>query len=500
MRFKGLILAFLPLFLQSQIVVQPGAGIVVGNGAKLSTSGLLTLTLQSTASGTGSFVDQNPSGSTNVNPAGGVIVQRYIPGWSDANHGWHFLSTPVVSQAISPGFVDISGTISSNQDFYRWSEPFDTWVNIKNASNDYNMGFGELYFSNDNDPHFQIGKGYLVAYGSNATKQFSGVFNLSDVTVSGLTYTTPVHTYLGWHLLGNPYPAALIWNKTGGSWNLSNIDANCQIWNESTASYTIITANGIIPAMNGFMVHVSAHPGSLTIPKSAQTQNFTAWYKNSDEKMQHIILKAIDPAGQTAQETIIRFNELAQPGYDGDFDSQFLPGFAPQFYSYTETLKYALNTLPLSPDATAIQLGFLKNSSSVFNITMSENTTGKTVYLRDKNLGIDHQLSEGPYFFSAAESDDAQRFILHFGTLGQPGLAGHYPFLVYQNGNKLCFQSNSHFETIHIFDLSGRLIHSQKLENSDLQPIDLRDVQNGILIIRASGSSGSLNQKVVFVR
>lgn len=500
MRISGLILALLPLLLQSQIVVQPGAGIVVGNGAKLSTSGLLTLTLQSTASGTGSFVDQNPSGSTNVSPAGGVIVQRFIPGWSDANHGWHFLSTPVVSQAISPGFVDISGSISSNQDFYRWSEPFDTWVNIKNASNVYNQGAGELEFSNDNDPHFVVGKGYLVAYNSNVTKQFSGVLNLSDVFVSGLTYTTPAHTYLGWHLLGNPYSAALMWNKTGGSWGLGNVDANCQIWNESNASYTVITPNGIIPAMNGFMVHVSAHPGSLTIPKSAQTQNFTAWYKNSDETMQHIILKAVDPEGQTAQETIIRFHENAQAGYDSDFDSQFLPGFAPQFYSYTEQLNYSLNTLPSSTDETTIELGFVKNGSSLFNILMAENNTGKTVYLRDKKLGIDHQLSEGPYVFSAAEGDDARRFILHFGALGQPEQAGQKPFLVYQSGARLYFQNNGSFETLHIFDLSGRLIHSQKLDNTGDQPIDLKAAQNGILIIRASGSSGTSNQKVVFVR
>ncbi len=99
----------------------------------LTVSGDLTvasggsLTVESTANGTSSIIIE---GSSN----GNVTVQRYIAAanFGTGDDGWHMLSSPVVGQNISTEFVDITESpISSDLDFFRWSETEGLWINIK---------------------------------------------------------------------------------------------------------------------------------------------------------------------------------------------------------------------------------------------------------------------------------------------------------------------------------------------------------------------------------
>jgi len=49
--------------------------------------------------------------------------------WADWRDGWHFISSPVAAQAISPNFtVDPV----SDFDFFTWYEPLNLWVNFEN--------------------------------------------------------------------------------------------------------------------------------------------------------------------------------------------------------------------------------------------------------------------------------------------------------------------------------------------------------------------------------
>ncbi len=178
-------------------------------------------------------------------------------------HGWHFLSAPVADQSVSAFHDHTSGN-----DFYKWDEaaPTNGWVNRKIDGGSLNAAF---------ETAFMAGRGYLIANASASAPAFVGNINVSDVSVSGLANTSNA-SYPGWHLLGNPFACALSWNN--GDWALSNINANSKIWDEANASYTTIEPNGIIPAMNGFMVY-SDGDGSLTIPASARQHSSQNWYK-----------------------------------------------------------------------------------------------------------------------------------------------------------------------------------------------------------------------------
>jgi hypothetical protein len=456
--------------INGDLTIKPGAALSVGASGSLAVTGAFTI--ESDATGTGSFITD---AATSAN------VQRYISGYTDAAHGWHLLSSPVAAQAISAFH-----TPGSTDDFYKWDEPTDTWINRTADGGGLNGAF---------ETNFGVGTGYLVSFETTATKTFSGSLNVSNVSVTGLS-NTPASTAAGWQLLGNPFSSALTWND--GNWNLSNVDANCQIWNETNASYSVILPNGIIPSMNGFMAHASVDGASMTIPAVSRTHNATNWYKNT-EQIEQIVLTVRDIEGQTAQPTIIRFEQEATNGYDSQYDSYFLPGFAPMFYSNSQQQNYALNTMPeLSQDLT-IPLGFVKNSGNQFVIELTENISGLDLYLTDKQTLQTVKLNEGDYAFSAQQGDNPNRFELHFGVVGiENNTLTESALHAWAANGRVYLQNELGPVTMMVSDLQGRTLLNTNITEKGLtsHPIKLT---TGIYIVSIQSAYNTKSMKI-FVR
>ncbi len=456
----------------NNLKIESGAVVTIAPNTDFTVNGTLTnntgaggIVIQSTSSGTGSLIHS----STGVS----ATVQRYISGWgSGSAHGWHLLGSPVVSQAISPAFTDPT---PANYDFYGWGEPQQLWLNYKAGS----IG-----------PNFIVGTGYLVAYAATSTKSFTGTLNTASVSVSGLT-NTGSGSYTGFNLLSNPFSSALQWND--GNWALSNVDANCQIWNEANASYSVIGAKGIIPAMNGFMVHTSGN-GSLTIPASARIHNSTPWYKDTQINNNRITLKAVDADGQTAQETIIEFNPDATSGYDPLYDSYFMSGYAPLFYSIINNENYALNSIPSLVYGNNIPLGFEKNNSTNFSIVLSQTTLNQAIYLTDLKLNYTQNLADNPiYSFTSLPGDAANRFLLSFTHVGIDETKDTKND-IYSYDNSV-FVSATGLTKVEIYSLTGQQVFSQDINNINSFKTTL-SVPSGYYIIRVTANANVTVKKV----
>jgi hypothetical protein len=457
----------------------------------------VTGTLSNQSGNDGLVLDASTTASASLKQSSESVsatVKREFASWS-SNHGWHFVSSPVGDQEISPGFVDINGAISDQVDFYRWSEPLDLWVNIKNLSSVYNQGSGEAYFSNEVSPVFVTGKGYLAAYASNTTKSFEGNLNNNSVDVSGLSKTEAAG-FSGWNLVGNPFPCAIQWGL--GTWSLNNVDDICQIYNEAQASYTVVSSgNDIIPSMNGFMVHASVDGASLTIPTDAQVHDATEWYKGTQAYTNGIVLRANDPEGQTSQTSVIRFNPEATPGYDSHFDSYFLAGYAPLFYSIVQEENYALNTLPEQTQDLVIPMGFVKNGSSDFYIELTQNMNDLQVYLIDKKMELVQKLNEGTYHFSSEENDDPDRFEIRFGIVGMEEPTSTPSFIqLWSNQNTIYMLNINQLEgKVSVINMYGQKVLETRLNREANQQINL-DAPTGYYIVNVLTKNGVVNKKV----
>ena len=446
----------------NNLTIQAGSVLTIDAGKALTVNGALSnnagaggLTIASDAAATGSLISQ----TTDVS----ATVQRYIGGAGDDLHGWHFLSSPVADQAISAFH-----TAGSGNDFYKWDEPTKTWINRTAAGGSLNGSF---------ETDFVVGRGYLMANQSTSTKSFTGFLNVENMNMSGLTNSGG--SYSGWHLLANPFSSAIKFDQ--GSWNKVNIAAYAQVWNETSASYKIVSGNQLIPAMNGFMIYTTGN-GSLTIPADARVHSDSAWYKSS-VSANEIILTARDFEGKTAQETIISFKSEATEGFDLLYDSFFAAGFAPMFFSISQNEKFALSCLPAITDGLAIPLGFIKNGSNNFSIELTRGLEDVVIFLTDTKTGTNHNLSKNNYSFSSEASDNSDRFLLRFQTVGihESVLSPDLNARVYDND---LYVVNSVGEIqVRVFDAMGRLMQSTLLSGSGQQKLPL-NLASGIYLIR----------------
>jgi len=371
--------------------LDPGVQLTVNGTTSLN--GSESLILKSNASATASFIN---NGSIVV--SGTVKVERYIAGYTSSADGWHLLSSPVNNFTISgsdfaPGSLD---------DFYRWDEVNNYWENWKP---------GNVFTS------FENGRGYLVAYQDTATKIFSGDLNSSDITFSNLTLTGDSNN--GWHLLGNPFPCALKWNDD--NWTLTGIGGVAKIWDEAAGNYTDISANGIIPATQGFFVQAANSTNTITIPKISRTHSSTNFYKNQDKISGKLELVASGEVNSFYDKSYVVFKKNATADYDLEFDSHKLFGNenAPQLYSIiSEQEKLSTNYLPQVSINTTVQLGLKVGISGTYFIEANNlNSFGALteIILEDLFTGIFHDFRQDSiYSFNANPEDDEARFLLHF--------------------------------------------------------------------------------------
>ncbi|MDO9253922.1 MAG: T9SS type A sorting domain-containing protein [Bacteroidales bacterium] len=463
-----------------------GGNFNINPGSSFTITGTLAVTgstnLLSDDIGTGSLI--HSTGSVNG------IVERYIAAadWGTWNDGWHFLSSPVASQAISPAFTV---TPADEYDFYGWYEPTNEWVNIKTTT-------GTTWSTaNGASSGFLVGKGYMAAYKTSDTKIFSGTLNVSDVSVSGLTVTGSTQTNRSWHLLGNPFSSALSW-YTG--WTKSNIGGVANIWNESAQGYTPVVAGEIIPAGNGFMVQADLDGASLTIPAANRVHSAQAWYKKSSDPV--IKLFAHDLNNGSFQESQVRVNQEATTGFDFEFDGNFLPGYAPLFYSVMAGENLMVNSLPELNSETVIPFLFTKNEGSNFSIEVKGIETLGTsdiVYLKDKKLGIDHNLTDNNiYTFTSATVDDAARFELYFNSYtGIKETQSSNNFTVYAADGILNIHSlNQLGGKVMVSDMLGRAIATGSVEAGATTQINIHG-NAGVYIVSVLTSKGRSNTKII---
>lgn len=452
-------------------------------GSQLTVSGNLTqsgtFTLKS--DGTGKVPVANPSGSLIVSGTvtGSISVERFIAGHNNVDgDGWHYIASPVDYFTVSGSDFEPTGS----SDLYYWDEVNYLWKNYEASAFDLVKE-----------------KGYLCAYTNDATKTFSGNPNNSDVSISGLTLTANSGdpTDNGWNLIGNPFTSAIEWNKTGGSFSLSNVAPTAKIYDESIGNWDDVVQDGIIPAMNGFMVQVTTGTGSLIIPAGARKHDATAWYKNSEEMMK---LYVSGGTNDYADNVYIRFNNEASEAYDSQFDSHKLYGVAeaPQLFTRIGDHKFSTNTLADANTERALDMDFKAGTSGEYTIEVLENTLSNdaSVYLQDKVTGqmIDLLVNDS-YTFNAEVGDAEDRFKLHFGATGVEEIQKE-ALQAYVSGDQLYILGEEGSAELSIFNIQGQQLLQEQVELNNHYSRTL-SLENGIYLLSLQTENKTKTTKVI---
>lgn len=475
-------------------------GILKANVGNFNTGTFLTLL--STATQT-ALIDGSGAG----NVLGTVNIQRYLA----SGYGYKYVSSPVTTATVNQ-FADDLNLAAAFPTFYRYIE------NVNSSGWDsYTAAGGALVpFT-----------GYAANFGNSTAPK---TIDIAGTVANGLRTINLQNNNQpftkGFNLVGNPYPSPLNWDAATG-WTKTNIDNAIYYFdagalNQYSGTYSSyingISSNGvagnIIPAMQGFFVHVTngTFPvnGVLSVNNAARTTTLNPFYHRvaSNEGRSLIRMEAkYSDAGGVWDAVTIYFDDGATAGFNMETDALKLMNTdenIPNIYSHAaDNVLLSINAMPGTPGEVAVipvgvitqRSGWLTfNASEILNVDDSLN-----VYFYDAEKRMNYNLRDKPeckiYLDKGTYNS---RFSIRFSTEELPFVTDTDQFGVYGYGNTTyIYHKLKDGETgeLTVTNLQGQLLHKEYLKGSGSKEIRLNNGA-GIYVVTLRSSSGVFSKKL----
>ena len=399
------------------------------------------------------------------------------------------------------------------------------------------------------------GKGYISMHGlfiqplgTSYDYLFEGAYNNGDIT-----QTVPfnaLNTLNHWNLLGNPYPSALdasafftanssvvaselfMWSQVSPP---DGANPGNEILNFNLADYITINSLGTagngttpapqprVPSGQSFFIS-STSPGNVTFTNSMRvggTNVNNDFYRinqqNNYEDIERLWINLSSDIGVYSQ-ICVAYADSATDGYDGkgiDTERNYagnagllysMDNNSGGFYVIQGKSKNSLN------ENEVINLGFASylSTAELYSISLSdfegEYLENNSIFLRDNQLGIIHDLKSSDYQFLSAGGDYADRFDIIFNesTLSNTeytNLVDSFTITEMPDSLVKFSLSNSSltFDKIEIYDVKGRRIYSLN-GTSNLEVHKLSNITNSIFIVKAHISNGKVITKKAIMK
>ncbi|MCD6011750.1 MAG: hypothetical protein K0Q79_1612 [Flavipsychrobacter sp.] len=434
---------------------------------------------------------------------GNVTMQRYL----DSAYGYRYLSSPFEAATLSQlsSYINFSSTFPN---FYRYNE------NVN-----YNGWVKDTLLTDTLQPCH----GYAANYGastSSVTISLNGTVN--NGSLSRTLYNNNQAYTQGFNLVGNPYPSPINWTASSG-WTKTNIDNAVYYFKHSDtnryygrySSYISgVSSDGIasniIPAMQGFFVHVSngSYPvtGTLGFSNTVRTTNLTPYYfkPTADRPLVRLDAGFTNNSNNT-DPAVVYFDDNATANFDSELDALKLMNTdagVPSLYSQSSDEKtYSIQSLKTFTDSvTTVPLGLKTDHDGLvkFNVRNIENIApGMHIWFYDAQTGIVQDLKTNPqYQVQLTSGKYEKRFYLQF-TEGSftniPGVTGELN--AFSSGGNLYVYLIDDKAGLTVTDVSGRVLVAQELEGQGYHEIKLHP-GSGIYIVTLYSKSGKRSKKV----
>ncbi len=434
-------------------------------------------------------------------------LKQYIK----SDNSWHFVSVPYSDDL--PGICDgnYAPTVDNfNQhngqtyDFYYLDETVaeNNWINIKATGWGVNTsGYGVL-------PSFSCGRGYLVAYNNDfigsPLKSSCGVFSNGAINI-------PVTAdNINFNLVGNPYPSFIDWKAAG--WDRSNLVNNngfdLWVWNETLGVFGVYNtslsgfygtngASRVISPGAGFYVEASNN-GSLGLNNDIRT-HYNVPPQKASEAFNSFSLSVTNDQNSYKDEIIIEFGHANNNAGTKKINSFY--STAPSLYTKCDSKRLSVDLRTNIDDNPSIPVSFIAGADGVYTIK-AERSDFETIILEDVAMNIKIDLNTNPWYsFSAFITDDPDRFIIHFNTVGNEDVNEESNLNLFFSGSYVTFiNNNNSIGDIYILNMSGQVIESFELNGSSNQKM-LFNYPSGMYVIKAITTDGSfITKKIINIK
>ncbi|HCX24655.1 MAG TPA: hypothetical protein DHN29_22255 [Cytophagales bacterium] len=445
-----------------------------------------TLTINSGLTNEGAFYVRSGSSLitySTTSISGNVTIERTT---SYADGRYSFVGSPVQSNEAIIG-SDLGGHV------YQYDE---------SASSDENS------LSRWVDASANVltpGKGYTQADKQGIS--FTGIPNDGTITYSG-SYVND-----GWHLVSNPYPAAIYIDDFLDA-NTNTTDA-VYIWDDngsnhgrgSNSDYIVANKvgatdvggidnsdkwNGFIGSMQGFFVKLDGAAGTIAFTESMRaTGNNTdgSYFRTNSEKIPVLRINLTHSDGLKRQ-TLIGWrsgasNTELEEGYDAKVFST-----SGEYQVYTTKSETPLAIQTINYENESIPLTVKVAEAGLYELSIDQlDAQGHILYLLDKSIEEVIDLNEGSYQFQAnAGISDRFELIKSMSILG----ANQLEFVLYAYEKSVYVrQPEGNRTRLKLMSISGQQIWSSDVTSS--QKIDFSHLSEGVYIL----SDGNQSTKII---
>ena len=448
--------------------INPQGKLTLNSGKTLNDT---TFNILSDATGTGTFVDLNPTGGLTV--SGTTNVKQYMT----SGRNW-YVSSPVKSASTSA-----IHTASSVQSYYEQTAAWSIESGLMVAM-----------------------KGYVAVSPATSTAvTFTGTLNSGGQSI-GLTRHAGVAKE-GFNLVGNPYPSYVNWESAIGNEGTTYVKPS--MWfrskNAGNTAYVFDTYNALnhtgtsnnnnssigvtanIPPMQAFWVKVDEthSSGTLAFDNSMRVHQDQSISTNrlkapSAANTEQQVVRLQISNGTNSDETIVVFNANASNEFD-DYDSQKMTNAnadIPEIYTLAGTEHLVINGLNTNTTTPELLLGFTTAKANTFTIKATEISnfdTNKSLILKDNLLNTEQDLNIDPvYEFTSDVTTTETRFSIIFKTKSiTTGIENvEDNFEIYKNDvNQIIVNSKNEDLTdvvVNIYNLLGERLIAKELSGNSM--------------------------------
>jgi len=480
------------------------SAITQGSCNNLTVTG--TLTIQSSASGTGSLIISGTSTGT-------VNCERYMTGSK-----WHIVSPIAAFGSIStfiqtPGNAIPSKNVSGTNRYgmMDYDEATNTW---------------NTYYAATTPDILPAGKGYNLRRASDGIVTFTG-----DLT-SGTKLVWLGKGGTGWNCIGNPYTSAINMNdaantsynflKTNAIDNTSTLDpsyACMYLWDDATLSYKILgnvsfgtrdLAQNVLQAGQGFFVKAASDGVLVQFTNNMQVHQTATPFKAPavTTSWPGIALKAA--SADASSSAVIAFNENMTKGLDPTYDAGLLRG-TNGLSLYTRLVEdngvdFAIQCLPENYSNLVIPVGVDRKDGG--EITFSAETVelpkNCKVIIEDKTTNTFTSLAEGETYKTTvlAGTSAVGRFYIHTSentTTGISGLTADISSLkAYIANDAIIIEGEVGDQAIAtLYNLHGQKMSINSLQKGYLNTLPCSDLTKGIYLLTIQQNGKTATKKLI---
>lgn len=510
--------------------------LTVTSATTVNSNGFLTvISTSDAASGNGSIGRIATGGSV----SGNVIVQRFM---SDEGVINRYVAFPMSNIPVSQLQDDysVTGTFTGTSFPCAGCTLNGNSIRFYNetAPGDFSLGYSG-FPSNSNTETFTPGRGYL-AYMWEASPSFPKVVNqdITGVIVQGdFSYSAAILSFTsspaginhdGWNLLGNPYPSSIQWEDLtdlpGGWTTTTNIDPTVFVTDNGAGgvfrSYNRVTnvgdlTNGVIAAGQSFWLKANAASPAITITESAKASATGVFFRRKPSVSPHLIVSL--SSGSIKDNSFIVFHEGATRGYDLQYDALKFqpmltemagPGFDVALLD-DENRRLAMHAVATLNESDVIPLSVRVTEPGEYQLSFASQgdvSYADNLFLIDHFLNTSTQIELGKQYTVLVESPgtEAGRFAIALKDTSSSTDQFERVSLVASpnpvHDNLTVFVNTTEHPDVELLDLLGRSvgrIEMERMESGFRGSVSVREIQQGIYVVRARTLEGTKAIRIV---